>query len=376
MKRKFTDKNLLNAWEMFFERPIGVAIEKFFKDDTVRGTIFTDGKIGSFTYPHDLRLLQNRTFLYHVIGNGDGVWKVPIGGMGALVSELTSLVKNQGGTIQTSVTVKTSTTEGENAEVEYRDEYNNAVKVEARFVLCGAAPKVLAGFLPSLEFKEHAEDEGSVFKMNMLLKTLPEFKASEYNVQETFSGTIHLDEGYEAMNTSYREAESGIMPENPPGEIYCHSMTDSSILSEELREKGYHTVTLFGLDMPYRLFKKDNTKSRGEAAERFLRTLNKYLKTPIEDCLARSKNGEPCIEAKSPVDIESELNMPSGNIFHKALAWPFAENEKEINQWGIETSMKNVLICGAGAKRGGGVSGIPGRNAAMKVLEILKLGAR
>jgi phytoene dehydrogenase-like protein len=68
------------------------------------------------------------------------------------------------------------------------------------------------------------------------------------------------------------------------------------------------------------------------------------------------------------VDLENSLNIPTGNIFHTALEWPFAESDEEIGTWGVETDMANVVICGAGAKRGGGVSGVPGHNAAQYVL--------
>jgi phytoene dehydrogenase-like protein len=60
--------------------------------------------------------------------------------------------------------------------------------------------------------------------------------------------------------------------------------------------------------------------------------------------------------------------MPGGHIFHRDLAWPFAEDDADVGRWGVETSEPSILLCGAGARRGGGVSGIPGRNAAMAVL--------
>jgi phytoene dehydrogenase-like protein len=60
--------------------------------------------------------------------------------------------------------------------------------------------------------------------------------------------------------------------------------------------------------------------------------------------------------------------MPGGHIFHRDLSWPFAEQEAEVGRWGVETEHPGILLCGAGARRGGGVSGIPGRNAAMAVL--------
>jgi phytoene dehydrogenase-like protein len=69
-----------------------------------------------------------------------------------------------------------------------------------------------------------------------------------------------------------------------------------------------------------------------------------------------------------PLEIESRLGMPGGHIFHRDLQWPFAERPEEIGCWGVETRHDRVLVGGAGARRGGGVSGIPGRNAAMAIL--------
>ncbi len=60
--------------------------------------------------------------------------------------------------------------------------------------------------------------------------------------------------------------------------------------------------------------------------------------------------------------------MPGGHIFHRDLSWPFAETDEEVGRWGVETEHPNIWLCGAGARRGGGVSGIPGHNAARAVL--------
>src|SRR5262249_10900594 len=130
---------------------------------------------------------------------------------------------------------------------------------------------------------------------------------------------------------------------------------------------------LFALDTPWRLFSADNESMRQLATSKCLAGLNQYLAEPIEACLARAASGEPCLEAKTPVDIEQELGQYRGNIFHGALTFPFAENAETIGTWGVETEFPNVYVCGASARRGGGVSGIPGHNAAMKVLELLKL---
>ena len=99
----------------------------------------------------------------------------------------------------------------------------------------------------------------------MLLRRLPKLKAKRYSETEAFAGTFHIDEGYEEMNVSYQQAARGQLPAKVPGEIYCHTLTDDSILSPDLREKGFHTLTLFGLDTPWSLFSRDN---RGDAKTR------------------------------------------------------------------------------------------------------------
>ena len=81
-----------------------------------------------------------------------------------------------------------------------------------------------------------------------------------------------------------------------------------------------------------------------------------------------SPDGSACVEAKTPVDLEAEAELPGGHIFHGDLAWPYAEDPAERGRWGVETAHPRILLCGAGARRGGGVSGIPGHNAAMAVL--------
>ena len=73
-------------WSAVVERPIGELIEAGETDDTVRGVLLTDAVIGTFSYAHDPSLRQNRCFLYHVIGNGTGEWRVPVGGMGAVAA--------------------------------------------------------------------------------------------------------------------------------------------------------------------------------------------------------------------------------------------------------------------------------------------------
>jgi phytoene dehydrogenase-like protein len=120
--------------------------------------------------------------------------------------------------------------------------------------------------------------------------------------------------------------------------------------------------------MPARLFRADPQGAKREAVAATLRSVDSVLAEPLEECLLAGPDGEPCLEAKTPLELEAELAMPAGHIFHRDLAWPFAESDREVGMWGAETEWPNVWLCGAGARRGGGVSGIPGHNAARAVM--------
>jgi len=375
MARRFkVDAISREAWRRLVEEPLGNAIERYLRHDLVRGLVFTDAKVGVFTNPHDSSLLQNRCFLYHLIGNKTGEWKVPVGGMGALASELERAARKAGAEMLTNVHVHALNVTGKTSVVEFRVNEKSET-VEARFLLVNFGRNVLAKFTGRF-FQPDRTDEGSVFKINMLLSRLPNLKAKKIPATEAFCGTFHSDEGYEQMNVSYDQASDGILPDKTPCEIYCHTLTDDSILAPHLREQGFHTMTLFGLDAPWSLFVRDNQAMRREAEKKYLASINQWLEEPIENCLAVGRDGRPCIESKSAVDIEDALGMYHGNIFHNAPTFPFAGRKDQVGRWGVETEYENVFFCGSSALRGGAVSGIPGHNAAMKVIELCRSSSK
>ncbi len=368
-RRRFDrDELAREAWRSLVEEPLGLAIERSLQDDLVRGLVLTDGKIGVFTDSHDKSLLQNRCFLYHLIGNKTGEWKVPVGGMGAVVSELEKTARAKGAELMTNVTLRRLDLDGAQRTVEYEVDGKHQ-SVAAKFLLVNFGRNVLSKLINE-PYQAEAHDEGSVFKINMLLRRLPRLKATTYNPPEAFCGTFHTDEGYEQMALSYEQASQGRLPDKPPSEVYCHTLTDDSILSPELRAQGFHTMTLFGLDTPWSVFAKENARMRDAAEKKFLASMNQWLEEPLEDCLAVAHDGSLCLESKSPVDIEDSLGMYHGNIFQNAPSFPFAEKKEDAGSWGVETEWKNVFLCGSSALRGGAVSGIPGHNAAMKVLAV------
>ncbi len=354
------------AWRALFEAPLSELLEAEIVDDDARGVALTDGLIGTFAPADDSLLRQNRCFLYHVIGNGTGRWDVPVGGMGAVTDALAVAARRAGAALRTRAEVVGVATDGREAEVTLA----GGERVAARDVLANCAPAVLARLLGT-EASPADPPEGSQLKINMLLTRLPGLRDPAISPADAFRGTFHVNESYAQLDAAYREVTAGQLPATPPCEFYCHSLTDPSILSDALQAAGAHTLTLFALHMPTRLFHGpgvDHDAIKAAAVTATLRSVNSVLAEPIEDCLWRDADDAPCLEAHTPLDLEAELAMPGGHIFHRDLSWPFAETEADVGRWGVETEHANVWLCGAGARRGGGVSGIPGHNAAQAVL--------
>jgi phytoene dehydrogenase-like protein len=359
-------------WDQIIERPIGEFIERRLEDDLVRGVALTDAVIGTFAGAHDADLAQNRCFLYHVIGGGTGEWDVPVGGMGAVTTELARVAREAGARILTNAEVTSISPDGE---VHYRRGPRDRA-VRGQVVLANVAPAVLDDLLAASGDRpgERERPEGSQVKVNLLLKRLPRLRDSAVDPAAAFGGTFHINETYSQIENAYRGASRGIMPGLLPCEVYCHTLSDPSILDPDLAASGAQTLTVFGLHSPNRWLTEDNNEATRERLQRaVLDSLNSVLAEPIEELLMTDADGNPCIETKTTLDLEHSLAMPGGNIFHGPLEWPFVEDDAPLDtpaeRWGVATRHPRILICGAGARRGGAVSGLGGHNAAMAVLE-------
>ena len=351
------------AWEMLFETPLETALRDVLPDDLVRGVVLTDALIGTFAAGDDPALRQNRCFLYHVIGGGTGDWDVPVGGMGAVTAALHHAAVAAGAEIRTGVEV-TGIGDGE---VHFATADGAEASVGARRILANVAPAELDR-LRGRPAEPPARD-GAQLKINLLLARLPRLRDPALTAQRAFTGTFHVNETAAQLATAYAEAAAGRIAALPPCEAYCHTLSDPSILGFDLAAAGAQTMTIFALHMPARLFDGDAAGAARDAAlAATLRSLDAVLAEPVADCIMRTPGGAPCIDVASPADLERTLRMPRGHIFHGDLAWPFAGDPGDVGRWGVETDDPAILLCGAGARRGGGVSGIGGHNAAMALL--------
>jgi phytoene dehydrogenase-like protein len=358
-------------WESMIERPVGELVAASFDDDLVRGVVLTDALIGTFAPNIDPTLAGNRCLLYHVIGNETGDWDVPVGGMGAVTAELLDAARRAGAEIVTGAEVTGITPDGEVT-------YGESGRVVGDYVLANVAPYVLERLVSEGSTRapgsSMVKPEGAQVKVNLLLSRLPRLRDASVDPAAAFGGTFHINELWSQLDAAYATAASGAIPNPLPCEIYCHSLTDPSILSPELQASGAQTLTVFGLHTPDRLVTAStNDAQRAALQDAVVASLDSVLDEPIESLLLTDAQGRPTVETKTTLDLENSLGMPGGNIFHGPLAWPFVEDDAPLStaaeRWGVATEWPRILICGSGAQRGGAVSGLGGHNAAMAILE-------
>ena len=348
------------AWDAVTGRPLGFSLEEQFRSDLVRGAVMTDGLIGTFAHSSEPSLRQNRCWLYHVIGDGTGEWNVPVGGMGIVAAALTKAATGAGVEIRTRspVVAVDADQQGVCATTADGEEFTGRVALGA------TAPAVLDELLGRATTAP--APEGAQVKMVMVLRRLPSLR-SGVDPRTAFTGTLHVNERLTQLDAAFGTAAELTMPAPVPCEVYCHSLTDDSVLGAQLRAEGAQTMGLFALQTPKRLFDAGGV-DREAAVRACLDSLQSVLVEPIEDCLLTTPDGEPCLSVHLPEDLERDLAMPGGNIFHGDLQWPWAEDDDDVGRWGVETELPNVFVCSAGVRRGGGVSGIGGHNAAMAAL--------
>jgi phytoene dehydrogenase-like protein len=352
-------------WDDIAEAPIGEMITRRLADDVVRGVVATDGLIGTHTSLFDPALLANRCFLYHLIGRGTGEWLVPVGGMGAVTDALEDRARALGVEIRCGVEVVAVDEDAGGVTVRAVESTGGDVEVRGDALLAAVAPAVLDGWLD----RPSRRPVGAQMKINMLLDRLPRL-ASGVDPAVAFAGTTHLEEGFAALEEAFATSAAGSMPTVLPSEVYCHSLTDRSIMNGE----SGATLTLFGLHSPVALFDADPEGARTVGADAALAALQRHLAEPLEECLARDADGRPCLDIASPLDVQASVGMPGGNIFHGDLSWPWLDDDEPAEataaRYGVEVpGSRRILMAGAGSRRGGGVSGLGGAAAMDALLE-------
>ena len=324
------------AWAALFERPIGELIEDRLADDTVRGVVLTDALIGTFAGAHDLDLRQNRCFLYHVIGNGTGHWDVPVGGMGAVTAELEAAAARRGRRAAHRRRGRRRSSRAPTASPCASPTRGGGEHVAvAGHVLANVAPAVLdrlRGPAPS-----GTPPEGAQLKVNMLLARLPRLRDGAVDPRRRVRRHLPRQRGLRpARARPRRRRPPGALPERRP----VRDLLPLADRPEHPRPRaagGGRADADAVRAAPARAAVRGRPRRRRASARSAatLASLDSVLAEPRRSTACwRDADGRPCVEARSPLDLEAELGLPGGNIFHRDLTWPFAETDAEVGQLG------------------------------------------
>jgi phytoene dehydrogenase-like protein len=347
-----------------FTRSAGEMLDHWFETDAVKALYGFDAVVGNFASPYTPG--SGYVLLHHVFGevNGkSGVWGHAVGGMGAITQAMATEARRLGVTLETEAPAKRIVVESQRATaVELED--GRVIRAKAVASNIGPKPlylKLLADAPLPEELRgriERLRVGSATFRMNVALSELPKFTAAPRD-----DGGAHLGSGIifaptlEYMDHAYASARLEGISHRPIVEMLIPSTLDQT-----LAPKGAHVASLFCQHFSYNLpGGRDWRQEKQSAIDRVFATVDSYAPNFRASVLGHS--------ALSPLDLEEKLGLTGGDIFHGALGLDQLWAARPMLGYGdYRTPFKGLYLCGSGAHPGGGVTGIPGHNAAREIL--------
>ena len=345
---------------------IGDLLDRWFESDPIKGLYGFEGIIGNFAnadMPGTAYVL-----LHHVFGEVDGrtgAWAYAKGGMGAITQAMASACRESGVEILTDAPV---------AEVCRQGNRTSGVSLvdgrrfNARIVAANVHPRVLFGQLvdPADAPPEFAarlrsyRSESATFRMNLALSELPRFNSvpDDEGGRLAMQNTIDICPSLRYINAAYADALQEGWAQQP-----VVSMCIPTLLDDSLAPPGCHVMSLFcqhfRRELPQGRCWDDE---RERVADQIVDTVAAYAPNLKRAILGR--------QIRSPLDIERKLNMLGGDIFHGKLSLNQIFALRPVGGYADHRMpVDGLYLCGSGAHPGGGVSGIPGKNAARVILK-------
>jgi phytoene dehydrogenase-like protein len=290
------------------------------------------------------------------------------GGPGALTTALAAAARAAGAEIRTGTEV---------VAVHSRDGRATGVvlaggdEIEAHAVVSAIDPKrTLTGLLdpvavgPSLRWRAgNIRTPGMVSKVNLVLSGLPTFPAARGNDDHVLRGRIVVATGIDAMESAFDTAKYGGLPWRPVLEATIPSLADPTLVAGA--PGGTHVMSVIVQYTPYSLREGTWDERRDEVGDAVLATLDEVA--PGLSSLVTAR------QVLTPLDLERDFGLTGGHPLHaepgldQFFLWrPLLGHARY--RFGID----GLYLCGSGAHPGGGVTGLPGRNAAHEILSDLR----
>jgi len=344
-----------------FTQSVADFLDGYFEHDAVRTAYAFDGVVGNYASPYTPGSAY--VLLHHAIGevNGKkGVWGHAVGGMGAITQAMKKACESVGVVIDTDAPVKQILADEERVR---GIQLENKVGIEAKKVVANVNPSLLYNkmidptLLPEdirLRMKRYKNASGT-FRMNVALKDLPRFKclAQPRATEDHLTGGIIIGHSMEYLDHAYLDARKYGWSRKPIIEMLIPTTLDPS-----LAPQGQHVASLFCQQFSPDV---DWEKHRDKAADLILDTVETYAPGFKEMVVGK--------QLLSPLDLEQKLGLVGGDIMHGVLSLDQMYSARPILGYGdYRTPVNGLYLCGAGAHPGGGVTGVPGHNAAHEML--------
>jgi phytoene dehydrogenase-like protein len=348
-----------------FTKSAGEILDRWFESAPIKAAFGFDSVVGNFASPYAPGSAY--VLLHHVFGevNGKrGQWGHALGGMGAITQAMAKECAARGVAIRTSSPV---------ARVLVKAHRAAGVELESGEVI--EAGRVVANVNPRLLFErlvdpQHVDPDflariagyrcgSGTFRMNVALSSLPSFACLPSKEREPHHGSgIVMAPSLGYMERAYFDAKTSGWSRAPIVEVLIPSVVDDS-----LAPPGMHVASLFCQhahpDLP-RVSGKSWDDAREEVADRMVDTVDRFAPGFKASVLGR--------RALSPLDLEREFGLVGGDIFHGALALDQLFSTRPVlGAASYRMPIRGLYLCGSGAHPGGGVTGIPGRNAAREI---------
>jgi phytoene dehydrogenase-like protein len=350
-----------------FTKSAGDVLDRWFDSDPVKAVFGFDAVVGNFASPWTPGSAY--VLLHHVFGevNGKrGVWGHAIGGMGAITQAMAAECAARGVVLRTAAPVARVIVKGGRASGVVLDD---GEVVEAKRVVANVTPNVLferlvaAEDLPNdfrMRIAGYRSGSGT-FRMNVALSELPDFTALPgKNAQPHHGSGIIIAPSLAYMERAYFDARTRGWSSEPIIEVLIPSVVDDSLAT-----KGRHVASLFCQHvhpaLPSVAPGRTWDDARDEVADLMLDTVTLHAPNFRASVLAR--------KVLTPLDLEREFGLTGGDIFHGRLTLDqlFAARPV-LGHADYRMPVRGLYLCGSGAHPGGGVTGLPGHNAAREIL--------
>ncbi|MBV9444812.1 MAG: NAD(P)/FAD-dependent oxidoreductase [Streptosporangiaceae bacterium] len=339
-------------------------LQRYFRDERILGALAPGGVIGMWGGP--MSPGSAYVLLHHRMGEVDGVggcWAVARGGMGAVSEAIAAAARATGATVLTSADVISIDVLG-------GGRVGGVTLADGRVF---SAPVVVSGVHPATTFlslvgEKHLPGElvddvrqfrtrSPAAKVNLALSGLPSFTARPGSELGPQHPEFIISPTLEYLERAWDAAKYGMPSPAPMIDCVIPSTKDSS-----LAPAGAHVMSCFVQYVPYALADGEWTDAARDAlASSVISTIERFA--PGFGGLVTHR------EVLTPYDLQERFGLLGGNIFHGEMSADqlFSFRPSPLAS-GYRTPLRGLYLCGSGTHPGGGVMGIPGRNASRVIV--------